>query len=158
MPVFEGLLPSRADNRIVLDLTFNLAMLLSLGKLRMHSPQTIDALSDAAGSVGDSVRTFAKKVCPKYNTLELPKELAARGRRKARMTKGKKIGGPASRTAKHKAFNYETYKFHALRDYAATVRAVGPLDNSSAQTVRHSPLMESSASPRHLANVTGQYL
>ncbi len=138
MPVFEGLLPSKADGRIILNLTFDLAMLLSLGKLRMHNPKTIDALSRAAGSVGDSVRTFAKKVCPKYHTIELPKELAARGRRKACMTKGKKLG---SRTAKHKIFNHETYKFHALRDYAATVLGLGPLDNSSTQTVRNSPMM-----------------
>ncbi len=138
MPVFEGLLKSKADNRIVLDLTFDLAMVLSLGKLRMHTSKTIDGLGTATAAVGDSVRTYAKKVCPKYITVELPKELAARGRRKARLAalKGTATGLKTSSVRKRKQFNYVTYKFHALRDYAAACRQFGSLDNTTAQMVR----------------------
>ncbi|TFK81507.1 hypothetical protein K466DRAFT_531692 [Polyporus arcularius HHB13444] len=131
MPVFEGLLDSKADNRIVLDLTFDLAMLLSLGKLRMHIPKTVSALGKAASDVGQSTRTYAKKVCPKYATRELPKELAARGRRKARTAK---TSAAVPTVRKRQRFNHCTYKFHALRDYATTVIALGPLEISSAQT------------------------
>ncbi|TFK80595.1 hypothetical protein K466DRAFT_503627, partial [Polyporus arcularius HHB13444] len=133
MPVIEGLMKSRADNRIVLDNTFDLAMVLTLGKLRMHTSKTIDGLGEAASSVGTSTREYAKKVCPNYVTVELPKELAARGRRKARRAKVSAAGVSVPTVCKRTYFNHCTYKFHALRDYATTIKALGPLDNSSAQ-------------------------
>ncbi|RDX49140.1 hypothetical protein OH76DRAFT_1351220 [Lentinus brumalis] len=132
MPVFEGLLKSKADNRMALDLIFDLATLHALGKLRMHVPKTIEALGTAASNVGTSTRVFISKVCSKYATVELPKELAARGRRKAR--KPRKAGAPAPTVRGRKELNCNTPKFHALRDYATTVLALGPLDNSSAHT------------------------
>ncbi len=93
MPVFEGLLKSKADNRMALDLIFDLATLHALGKLRMHVPKTIEALGTAASNVGTSTCVFISKVCSKYATVELPKELAAQGRRKPR--KPRKAGAPA---------------------------------------------------------------
>ena len=133
MPVIERILKSKADNRIVLDLSFDLATLLSLGKLCLHIPRTIKGLADAGSATGTSVRTFAKKVCPNYATVELPKELAARSRRRAQKTGP---GTTTSTTRKLKHFNYKTYKFHSLRDYAPTVTAYGSLDNQTAQIVR----------------------
>ena len=133
MPVIEHILKSKADNRVILELTFDLGTLLSLGKLHLHISKTIKGLADAGSATGTSVRNFAKKVCPNYATLELPKELAARTRRRARKS-GPGVTIP--RTQKIKHFNYTTYKFHSLRDYAPTVIAYGSLDNQTTQIVR----------------------
>ena len=143
MPVFERILKSKSDNKIIADLTFDLCMVLSLGKLRLHIPNTVAGLGAATAAVGASVRTYAKKVCPRYVTVELPKELAARGRRKARLTMASHGAGQnlkISSVRKRKEFNYQTYKFHALRDYAPAVKAFGSLDNCTAQMVRISYL------------------
>ncbi|KAI0739460.1 hypothetical protein C8Q80DRAFT_1339217 [Daedaleopsis nitida] len=138
MPVWEALLPS-ADDRITSDLTFDCAMFLSLGKLRYQVPETLDSLDDAADNIGSDVRTFVKKTCKKYHTVELPREAAARGRREARLTaqgknstSTKSSGVSASR--KVKMFNPRTYKLHALRDYACTCRMFGSTDNTTTQT------------------------
>ncbi|KAI0754052.1 hypothetical protein C8Q80DRAFT_1225985 [Daedaleopsis nitida] len=133
MPVWEVLLPG-VDDRITTDLTFDLCMFLSLGKLRCHIPDTLESLDDVAKAIGSDVRTFAKKTCKKYDTVELPREAAARGRRDARLTasKGKKTSSGGGRN--RKAFNPRTYKLHSLMDYACTCRMYGPTDNTSTQT------------------------
>jgi hypothetical protein len=41
----------------------------------------------------------------------------------------------ASKDPKAKAFNLSTYKWHALGDYANTIRRYGTTDNYSTQTV-----------------------
>ncbi|KAI0750001.1 hypothetical protein C8Q80DRAFT_1353357 [Daedaleopsis nitida] len=132
MPVWEALLP-RVDDRITSDLTFDLCMFLSLGKLRAHVPDTLDSLDDAAVAIGRDVRTFANKTCKKYETVELPQESAARGRREARLaSQGKSVQGKRGRNFRN--FNPKTYKLHALMDYASTCRMYGPTDNTSTQT------------------------
>ncbi|KAH9848646.1 hypothetical protein C2E23DRAFT_785618 [Lenzites betulinus] len=135
MPTFEGLLPLRGDNRIVLDMVFNLAMWHALAKLREHTDISITGLEDKTVDCGMSVREFAKKTCTNYVTVELPsKDSAARGRRKAAMTDKSK--GPQPRTLttrKLKVFNYTTYKFHAMPDYAPTIRMFASVDNYSTQ-------------------------
>ncbi|KAI0737908.1 hypothetical protein C8Q80DRAFT_1263018 [Daedaleopsis nitida] len=136
MPVWDALLPG-IDNRITTDLTFDLCMFLSLGKLRAHVPETLQSLDNAAIAIGSDVRTFVKKTCGKYDTVELPREAAARGRREARLTaQGKNVQGKAkaSSARNRKSFNPQTYKLHALMDYACTCRMHGPTDNTSTQT------------------------
>ncbi|KAI0747131.1 hypothetical protein C8Q80DRAFT_1220294 [Daedaleopsis nitida] len=138
LPVWEALLPS-VDNHITSDLTFDLAMFLSLGKLRYQVPETMKSLDNAADSIGRDVRTFAKKTCKKYHTVELPREAAARGRREARLTaNGKNTAPPKSSggsgARKFKAFNPKTYKLHSLRDYACTCQMYGSMDNTTTQT------------------------
>ena len=131
MPVIEFLLGTGVDNGIVLDMVFDLAMFGSLGKLRYQVPDTLEALDQSAVNIGKDVRQFAKKTCPRIITHELPKETAARGRRTARLRKD----GSASVARKEKRFNYETYKFHSLRDYAAMCRMYGSTDNTTSQIV-----------------------
>jgi hypothetical protein len=89
------------------------------------------------------LRTFKDVVCVAYKTFELPVEEAARGRREAAKAKKaaslpqpmvlKKI--PTGRKVRN--FNMETYKLHALGDYAPTIRLFGTADNYNSQTVNY---------------------
>ena len=110
-------------------------------KLRLHTDSTVLALKELARSLGYQMRSFANKICPRYDTRELPREEAARARRRAK--KASQNNGdnaaPAS-TAKvgplRKAFNLLTYKLHALGDYVAHILRFGTTDSYSTQTVR----------------------
>ncbi|KAH9903187.1 hypothetical protein C8Q73DRAFT_742354 [Cubamyces lactineus] len=139
MPAFENLLvgpASRRDNGIVLDLGFDLATWHCLAKLREHTEISLAGLDAKTVDVGATVRTFAKKTCGEYVTVELPsKDSAARGRRTAHLNKNKNIRkrGAATTEAKRKYFNYTTYKFHAMRDYAPAIRAIAASDNFNTQ-------------------------
>ena len=90
------------------------------------------------------MRKFEKFVCLKYDTKDLPSELAARTRSQQRKAIQKPTTTPAS-TQKDPAtkgpqgrkFNLETYKYHALGDYAISIRLHGPLDGYSSQLVSH---------------------
>lgn len=96
--------------------------------------------------LGQVMRAFASKVCPKYRTCELNKEVAARKRRKLKKYRKVKASTVASkmfvkekddndddRVPKH--YNLNTYKFHHLGDYPAAIRENGTSDNMSSQTV-----------------------
>jgi len=141
--VIEGLLPS-PHNEIVLELLFELAAWHAFAKLRLHTDVTLKRFESATRSLGATVRNFLKTTCEAYVTQELPREEAARGRRKAalaakggsRPTKGKGKAGPARRY-----LNLATYKYHALGDYPETIRRFGTTDNYSTQTVRFSLIL-----------------
>jgi hypothetical protein len=86
------------------------------------------------------MRKFDKHVCSKYDTKDLPSELAARTRRQQRKainitttTPGSTQKGPTG--PRRRKFNMETYKYHALGDYATSIRLHGPLDGYSSQLV-----------------------
>jgi hypothetical protein len=117
---------------------FDLAAWHGYTKLRMHTDDTLEFFDAATIILGNSVRKFARTTCSYYYTTELPHEHAARGQRESRLaakqpqepTKGKRRAGP-----KFKSLNLSTYKFHALRDYADTIRRSGTTDNYSTQPV-----------------------
>jgi len=112
MPVFNGLLP-HPHGSIVQDLLFQLAKSLSR-----------------------VVRKFLNATCEAYITLELPREMAVRGRRVAALAS--KSGAPVPQKStehKRKKLNLQTYKYHALGDYADTIRERGTTDNYSTQSV-----------------------
>lgn len=48
----------------------------------MHTESTLDYLDASTKSIGQQLRHFVKFTCPAFETVELPKEAAARGRRK----------------------------------------------------------------------------
>ena len=54
---------------------------------RLHTASTLTGLKATTKSLGQLLRDFVKKVCPKYQTQELPREEAARARRRANATK-----------------------------------------------------------------------
>jgi hypothetical protein len=58
----------------------------TFAKLRMQTEPTIDHLEKLTAELGRVTRDFKQKVCAKYNTFELPRETAARGRREQRRT------------------------------------------------------------------------
>jgi len=119
-----------------------------LAKLRLHTESTVRALETSTKRLGDALRQFAATTCEVYLTYELPSEEAARGRRTA--AKVKKMhdqtttteGGSSTAatgrgkpTRLVKKFNLESYKPHALGDYAMMIRLYGPTDGYSSQTV-----------------------
>lgn len=81
--MFEGLLPTPHD-KIVMDLLFSLAEWHALAKLRLHTESTIALLDDVTTALGAAFRGFQRQTCEAYDTRELPKEEAARARRRSR--------------------------------------------------------------------------
>jgi hypothetical protein len=83
IPAFEGLLPSH-HNEIVMTLLYRLAEWHALAKLRMHTDPTLDFLDSITSILGRELRRFRQIVCSAYSTKDLPKEKAARQRKKRR--------------------------------------------------------------------------
>lgn len=116
IPVFEGLLPE-PFNGMLLRLLYKAAEWHALAKLRMHSDSTLNLLEAVTREFGRLMRQFRDKTAEKYNTVELPSETAR-----------KRGTGPSK-----KELNLNTYKFHALGDYVATIRLFGTTDSYSTQ-------------------------
>jgi hypothetical protein len=150
IPVFEGLLPSPHDE-LVANLLFALCTWHACAKLRLHTEFTLTYLDNTTTLLGQTLRKFVSTTCAAYVTWELPKEEAARTRRRTAATKnpskahgkapnksprepGQSSMKPKSRM--RKAFNLCTYKLHALGDYAKTIRLFGTSDSYSTQVVR----------------------
>jgi hypothetical protein len=141
--VFDGLLPE-PHNTYVLELLFDLAHWHGLAKLRMHTDPTLDMLSQVTTSLGNRFRTFRDKTCAEFPTKELERERVARARRQEK-SKAKTTLGPESSKSrsqnlgtggrKPKILNLRTYKYHALGDYAASIRQYGTTDSYSTQPV-----------------------
>ncbi|KAI0073432.1 hypothetical protein K474DRAFT_1603363 [Panus rudis PR-1116 ss-1] len=144
MPVFEGLFPESDHDRSIQDLLFILADWHACAKLRMHTDTSIGMLRNATTLLGAHFRAFVKNICPKYDTKELPKETAARGRRLSR----KRTQGQArqaqqaeaaanttagAKTIKRKLLNLLTYKYHSLGDYVRNILMFGTTDSYSTQ-------------------------
>jgi hypothetical protein len=138
----EGLLPDHDE--VILDLLFELATWHALGKLRMHTETTLHFLDNSTIRLGRALRRFKRFTCDSFVTQELPKEAAARGRRKPAYSakgnskamptkKGKKI---ATEGTRQRVFNMSTYKLHALGDYVKSIWLFGTTDNFSTQVVR----------------------
>jgi hypothetical protein len=121
-------------------LLFVLATWHAYAKLRLHTESTLTLLEAATTSLGQALRRFARVTCNAFNTRELPREEAARGRRKAaaaaKKGKGKATQAPAKKEGpKRRLFNLSTYKLHALGDYVKTIWLFGTTDNYSTQVV-----------------------
>ncbi|KAJ3017812.1 hypothetical protein NUW54_g498 [Trametes sanguinea] len=113
-PAYKGLLTIKADNAIVLNLSFDLATWHALAKLHKHTSLTVSGLDTATIEGGRSICLFTKNTCAYYITLELPaKDNAACTRRKAVSTKITAGQAPHKR----KMYNYTTYKFHSMHDF-----------------------------------------
>lgn len=109
----------------------------ALAKLRIHTDTTVQFLEEETVRLGKQVRKFKDTTCAQYNTGELSKEIAARGRREAAMiVKGKKSITKSEKTKRKKVFNINTPKFHALGAYASVIRHKGTTDNYTTQVVR----------------------
>src|ERR1700743_3521191 len=120
IPAFEGLLPDHFD-KMLLRLLYRASEWHALAKLRMHTDLTLDLLGTVTREFGRLMRQFRDETLDKFNTVELPRET------------GTRQGGECS--SKKKKLNLNTYKFHSLGDYVATIRLFGTTDSYSTQVV-----------------------
>jgi hypothetical protein len=142
IPVFDGLLPEPFNSTII-NLLFELATWHAFGKLRMHTETTLFHFDNCTTRLGKALRRFRKQTCSKFMTHDLPRETAARARRRGlRASKGKNkkpqrtpTDAEGDGTPKHRVFNLSTYKLHALGDYVKSIWLYGTTDNYSTQVV-----------------------
>ena len=87
----------------------------------MHTDSTLDLLEAITREFGRLMRQFRDDTSDEFDTVEFPCETGARK------------GGV--RSSKKKKLNLNTYKFHALGDYVATIRLFGTTDSYSTQVV-----------------------
>ncbi|KAH7904490.1 hypothetical protein BJ138DRAFT_1019091 [Hygrophoropsis aurantiaca] len=152
IPVFEGLLAGQHNDRL-LKLLFLLAHWHALAKLRMHTDSTLTLLDCATKSLGAALRDFQTKVCPAFNTHELRREADARKRRSNAQSNRRQKQSKAAQTSegstaymnkqpeadgtraarRAKTLNLQTYKLHALGDYADCIRRYGTTDSYSTE-------------------------
>lgn len=128
--MLEGLIPA-PHNDAILDLVFVMGCWHAYAKLRLHTEHTLASFDRLTADLGTLLRHFSLVTCPTFNTVELPRETAARQRRAAADPLAKTSGGGA----KAKTFNLKTYKIHALGDYPRTIRERGTTDNYNSQRV-----------------------
>jgi hypothetical protein len=149
IPVFEGLFPAPHD-QLIMDLLFTLATWHACAKLRLHMESTLTYLDDTMKLLRQTMRRFVSTTCMAFVTRELPKEEAARSRRRATAARktSKAWDQPLKKTTKetdqpvtkatvpkHKLFNLCTYKLHALGNYTKTIHLFGTSDSYSTQVV-----------------------
>jgi hypothetical protein len=106
---------------MLLRLLYKAAEWHALAKLRLHTDPTLDLLEAVTKEFGHLMRQFRDKTSGEFNTVELPHGADARK------------GG--SHSSKKKTLNLNTYKFHALGDYVATIRLFGTTDSYSTMLV-----------------------
>jgi hypothetical protein len=141
--VFEGLLPE-PHNSTVMNLLYTLATWHALAKLRLHTEWSVTYFEAMTKVLGSKLRAFVKSTCEVYDTRELPREVAARGRRKSTLAARKPVKprkmvvGKTSCTqskSRKRVFSLRTYKLHALGDYPRAIRTFGTTDVYSTQAV-----------------------
>ncbi|RDB16269.1 hypothetical protein Hypma_003008 [Hypsizygus marmoreus] len=96
IPVFDGLLPEPHNSQI-LQLLFHFAFWHGMAKLRLHSELTLAILDKETTILPEKLREFQSDTCLAFNAKELPREAAARNRRKA--TRSQKVQNPAPPSA-----------------------------------------------------------
>jgi hypothetical protein len=151
IPAVDRLLPEPHNGKLI-TLLFCLAKWHALAKLRMQTEHTLDCLGQTTIAIGRELRSF-KEWTGGFNTVELPREMAARERRKSKKPTSQKpdtdASGPVSQNhpmpagsekkplmkPKVRYFNLLTYKLHALGDYLETIKHFGTTDSYSTQIV-----------------------
>ena len=118
-----------------MTLLFTCAYWHALAKLRMHTDETLTLLDTITERLGKHLRHFQRTTSTAFDTKELKREAESRQRREL-----KNIAGHAARVAsapqvsrRQKTFNLQTYKLHALGDYAASIRKYGTMDSYSTE-------------------------
>ena len=125
IPVFKGLLPE-LFNGMLLWLLYKAAEWHALAKLRLHADSTLDLLGAVTRELSCLMQCFHDKTSDEFNTVELPHEA------------GVHKGGTHS--SKKMKLNLNTYKFHALGDYVATIWLFRTMDSYSTQLVSSIPI------------------
>jgi len=131
--VFEGLFPASHD-MVVQSLLYRFAQWHALAKLRVHSESTLSFLEETFKNLSKQLRKFRDFTCAAFDTVELPKEKAARQRRIAQRA-GPSGASSESTGPRVKRFNLSTYKFHSMGDYVRTIKLFGTTDSFTTQIV-----------------------
>lgn len=92
-------------------------------------------MDEVTVGLGKQFRDFRDKICPKFQTRELPREAAARQRRRAKESCRTRGNTGTDGNPRQKNINLDIYKYHSLGDYAATIRRIGTTDSYSTTTV-----------------------
>ena len=127
-------------------LLFELLTWHAFAKSRLHTETTVTDLENSTRRLGEALRTFKNVVCSAYKTYELLQEKAACSRCEAAANAKRTSNLPVSITTETTAktissswrlhqFNLDTYKIHALGDYADAIRQFGTADSYNSQTV-----------------------
>ncbi|KAH7917705.1 hypothetical protein BV22DRAFT_1025919 [Leucogyrophana mollusca] len=135
IPVFDSLLPE-PHNSSILRLLFLLAHWHGLAKLRMHTDSSLCIMDHLTTAVGDGLRAFQLDTCSAFQTKELEREAEARKRRILQHGPAQPSRPTSSQNRdgrRPKDFNMQTYKIHALGDYAAQIRRFGTTDSYSTE-------------------------
>lgn len=122
----------------------------------MHTDSTLNVFDRVTSKTGAKFRKFVNKTCPAFDTYELDREKEARKRRQAQQSSKNlnasrpkanngRFGAANASSAdtsnvgnvgrRKKTFNYRTYKYHSLGDYADTIRHLGTTDSYSTEPV-----------------------
>jgi hypothetical protein len=128
MPVFEGLFPADRD-ALIQTLLYRFVQWHALAKLRLHSETTLTVFDETFKKLSRQLRKFRDLTCAAFATVELPREKAARER------SGAENADAGGGRRKSKKFNMNTYKFHAMADYAHSIRLFGTTDSFTSQIV-----------------------
>jgi hypothetical protein len=64
-----------------MTLLYRLAEWHALAKLRMHTDSTLSTFDSVTTKLGQVLRSFRDTTCANFDTVELPREAAARGRK-----------------------------------------------------------------------------
>ncbi len=117
----------------------------ALAKLRMHTDTTLTLLDDVTIEFGRLMREFRDFSRAEFETVELPREVAARNRREATLIADVQASAatseampavtPKRSSRKKKGLNLSTVKFHFLGDYVRHIRQFGTTDSYSTQLV-----------------------
>ena len=112
-----------------MDLLFLTAFWHSLGKLRLHSEQTLHVLQIITRDFCAGIQAF-ERYTSRYKELETRKEAEARRRQQSKNATSSK-----KQKKSKKGFSLETYKLHSIPDYVATIQYFGTTDSYSTQIV-----------------------
>lgn len=118
-------------------------------KSHIHSEDTVKRFEMVTSDLGKHLRYFQQKVCPHYDTKELPKEAKARRRRKDTLAAATTTASaselpqapvllaplPTQPAPKPKVFSLSNVKLHMLADMATFIPQHGALVGCSTQTV-----------------------
>jgi hypothetical protein len=107
----------------------------------MHTDVTLNILDDTTVQLGAEFRAFVRKTCPAFDTRELRCEAEHRKRNQQKKAAERENSGSAAVAnsdgdePRKKGFNLQRYKYHALGDYANTIRQFGTTDSFSTEPV-----------------------
>lgn len=130
MPCFEGLIHQPYDD-LIQDLLFTLNCFEAYGKFRLHWDSSLASFDDVIVELGHQLRRFSKK-SEDFKTEELPREKAARMRRKTTQSGG---GQAQTKKPNTRHFNNSTVKTHLLGDYPRLIRYFGTTDGNCTKIV-----------------------